>query len=418
MGGQTARSEKLRKRHARERAALEAEVGVGACGVPGCTDSRCTIRCGECHCGCGVRTNLAPQSSRRQKIVLGKPYLYVVGHNLRAPVLSPLEGGRLLEEARRARGLSQLALARLSGASAPTVSRLEGGVLGRVSAEKGRAIADALGCPVAALFTEDVPAPGDRPRRRPATAPRDRYDGSAAKRASEEARQYRSGRGLLTRGEAAAQLRVDPAQVTHYSKRGLLEPAERLDVGVLRANLFRKSDVDKHERDWARTLDEDGLRNYWLDPGKYVEQMKRQGYVARFAERHGVTEEAAEATYRDRAERRHHQVYIRRRGRPPANHYAEWIEQFSRAREALAREYQERVELGLLDDAERPPAKWHAALAVAERSYAQNPELWAGYPSAATDPHALHPDFARSAAQRVLEAVKEPAKPAKRISGV
>ena len=53
-----------------------------------------TIEYGYCHCGCGEKTRLAPQTDRQKGWIGGEPVRFVKGHNIRGsnnPYCRPLE---------------------------------------------------------------------------------------------------------------------------------------------------------------------------------------------------------------------------------------------------------------------------------------------------------------------------------------
>jgi hypothetical protein len=72
-----------RKRPEGSTSAWADTVPRGACGVPGCGNTRCSVRYGECHCGCAQPTQLATSSDRTRMTVSGEPRRYIAGHSLR-----------------------------------------------------------------------------------------------------------------------------------------------------------------------------------------------------------------------------------------------------------------------------------------------------------------------------------------------
>lgn len=48
---------------------------------PACTDDRCAVPDGLCHCGCGTVTRIAAKTEHGKARVKGRPYLYSRGHN-------------------------------------------------------------------------------------------------------------------------------------------------------------------------------------------------------------------------------------------------------------------------------------------------------------------------------------------------
>ena len=214
---------------------------------------------------------------------------------------------------------------------------------------------------------------------------------------------------LLDSDEVAERCGVSRVLVTaYYTDRGLLKGTKHVlgDAPVL---LYERSEVERFVKEWVRNGD--GRRRLWLeDPSMYVAHMKATGKLSALAASKGLTDDEAEAILRDRAEKRGVRLRRHRRGRRPAAgpapHHLEWAELYALLERELREEYEERHELGLLSEGEKPPSNYDIALAVAETDFAQSPERWAGYASSPSDPQALAPTLAPSARDRVWKAVK------------
>lgn len=53
------------------------------CDNPACQASDCSIPFAQCHCGCGLSTNLSPQDHNPRGYIKGVPFLYSCGHGSR-----------------------------------------------------------------------------------------------------------------------------------------------------------------------------------------------------------------------------------------------------------------------------------------------------------------------------------------------
>ncbi|MGH3032401.1 MAG: hypothetical protein ACRDNE_16890 [Gaiellaceae bacterium] len=211
---------------------------------------------------------------------------------------------------------------------------------------------------------------------------------------AEEAAAVHRAAGLLDASGVAELLGVHPSVVSVYRRLGL-EPAIEL-VGELRRPMYRPEDVDRFIR--ARVRSEDGRALLMFDPDHVTKVWRGHGWLSRFAERRGLTEDEAEAIVRLRVEKRR-PLLRHRRGRrratgPPA-HHLEWAEAFARMKVELEEEAREKAALGLPDG---PPTDWQVAAAVALHDAEAHPERWEYDPS--------DPRLERPAADRVLSAVK------------
>ena len=407
---------------AKRRAAWVSSVARGACGTPGCGDSDCRIRYGQCHCGCGEKAPCARQSERRRSYVKDEPHVFVAGHNGRFGTLRACEDGARLREAREERGITARQLALALGFGEGVISELEGIEGYGVSLERAEAVADALERPLEELFTAEVGPLESVGRRTCPPIPRpQRYDGRHFKEAEFRERQGKalasrwkeqrdaiSAAGALTVEEFAREVCVTPDTVRGYIEQGHL-PARRVD-GPGPGTWAIDTDPVEFEREWARSLSTDAKRRSWLNPDHAVKRWRSRGIVAKLAELKGLSEREAEAVLRERVKIRRESLMPRRRGRRPGSgppeYHLEWETKHRAALAELEEEFCLRRETGLLDEGERPPTNWQAALAVAEADFAQHPERWSNYARAPSDSLALHPDCAQPAANRVLMAIK------------
>ena len=159
-------------------------------------------------------------------------------------------------------------------------------------------------------------------------------------------------------------------------------------------------------REYARSLGEGRvgqMRAAWLDEESVVGRYSSLGWLDQFAERHGLNVNEAAAIVRDRIAERRKAVSKRRRGRrkseSPRPYHLEWAEAYGLQAQEMTEEYEQRRELELLEEGERPPTKMDIAAAVAFHDEAAHPDRWPNYSPS-------DPAYEHQAAMRVWNAVK------------
>jgi excisionase family DNA binding protein len=216
--------------------------------------------------------------------------------------------------------------------------------------------------------------------------------------------------GLIGVGELAERLGVGERTAWEYIDRGLV-PSKLISVeGALRPiRGITDAHAGRFVREWA--LGGDPRRRFWQNPDAVLARMERTGELTQFAGARGLSLAEARAVVRDRVERRRQLLARRRRGRKPAagppRRHIRWLQRFEELGKELRSEHRLREELGLVEG-EPVPRDWDVAEAVAEEDWLRHPEAWPRehYPASRHDPQALDRTSSRSAADRVLTAIK------------
>jgi transcriptional regulator with XRE-family HTH domain len=319
----------------------------------------------------------------------------------RPPGLRARAGGTALREARLARGLSQNELDHAAGCRGGRISSLEGIWDAGVSVEMAHRIAQVLNVPRDHLFTPDRPPEELRGKRtRPATPPRERYDGSYAMSpevreetrqrrhrgcdaAREAARRYCQVNALWTIQDAADFLRVDRVTVHHYLSTELLHVRETRSFGAYSLRLLSVRDVKRFGRDRYRAADR--RVHLFRDPAFVLEWALKRRYGLERAK-----ELAARARERERRYAR-----IRTGLHPAEERHRRWSEVWA----AKRRDYPDEEPNSLLGD-------------VALLDWQQHPEDWPRHkwPSRRSDLEDLDPNVRKAARERVQKALQSTAK--------
>jgi hypothetical protein len=249
---------KIAATKAKRHEAYKAKVARGECGTAGCDRPGCSVRDGDCHCGCGEKAPLAADDDRTRKYVRGEPRLYVQGHQRGGDTLMAAGNGELLLNALERADLSRIEVARRAKLGKGVVADLiglEGYRLGRELCER---IVDVLRdafeakrldsghVTLEALFTYERPADeppvGERARRkkrrRPAIPPNERGDGGHFRADADDLREFCDSNGLVTHERAADEILLIPrSTLSYFRERGRIA-AQRIQVGALRATVY------------------------------------------------------------------------------------------------------------------------------------------------------------------------------------
>jgi excisionase family DNA binding protein len=217
-------------------------------------------------------------------------------------------------------------------------------------------------------------------------------------------------RGLLGTTAAAERLVVCERRVVDYIEAGLLK-AERVNYpGALKPTYgIAPPELERFEREWARG--EDGRREYWLDPDRVAARGNGAGPMKTRELAH-IPDEHACAVVRgivaERAGRRRQRRKGRKKAAAPSARSQRWSEGFCKTKAERRAEYQQRLELELVEPGEAPPSDWQIAGAVAQADWQDHPEDWprSAYPPAPHDPDALDRRCEREATDRVWRAIK------------
>jgi hypothetical protein len=362
-------------------AALRARLlaAAGDCGSPACRAAACSVGEGMCHRpGCTNLASVAKQTHAGQSAVRGFPRLYCSSECQRRAFGRASKTNALEERARTdSKTVAQVALE--LGWNARTVSKYADALgLGTRFARTG-------GKGGTRLLTESDIL-GLRKVR-------------LARLQREEFHQRKIALGLRDLGEVAEALRVTPAMVHVYVRRGLLSPSATEVIAAVRYRLFADAEISRFKREWARGSA--ARRTRWQDPDFVVRRYRSRGHLELLSSKHNVDLEEAEALIRRRVELRAKELRQRRKGRKRAEHRQAWQAQYERLSRDLAHDYEERKVLGLLVAGEAPPSKWQICSAVAEHDFRTHPERWAGYACSPSDPGSLDRESERRAADRV-----------------
>lgn len=215
-------------------------------------------------------------------------------------------------------------------------------------------------------------------------------------------------RGLLSTRELAERWPgIGAHQVAVHVAEGRLDAEVVAVPGALRPVFgVTPEAADRFEREWARGGD--GRRRVMEDPEQMLARRERDGTIERHVDR-GLTREQARELVRGDALRRRQRFARRRRGRVRSTRPSErdllWLGRVEQLLAEQTADYEQRVEHGLGDHAEKP-SRWRVALTVAEEDWQQHRARWPDYPASPDDLDALDRRFARPAADRVFKAVE------------
>jgi excisionase family DNA binding protein len=217
--------------------------------------------------------------------------------------------------------------------------------------------------------------------------------------------------GLLGTAAAAAELGVVERRVIDYIYARRLH-AERVGFeGALKpAWGVSPAEVARFRREWARGGD--GRREASLRPDVAVRRAESDGRLRLFRES-GLTDEEARLIVRNKADRGARDVRKRRSGRKPAAAHPRWQTMLDELWDQRWAEYSADLAGGRLHEGDAAPSLVEVRAAVAERDWLEHVEDWprGQWPASPSDPEAMHPGYAKGAANRIRMGTKSPARP-------
>jgi len=217
------------------------------------------------------------------------------------------------------------------------------------------------------------------------------------------------GHTQLSSTDAAAYLHVGLGTIHVYVAKGLLTPAERIEVAGYGGRCmfaFSPAEVHRFQGWWARGEgSKDGRRLRWTDPDKTAAHHQAMGWLH---------QETDELILRARVEERQKRLANRRRGRhtqPPPEYHWHWLKRYLHHEMDLIAAYElDRAEA--VAAGEKPPkrpSRLDVCAAVALEDWPDHPERWSRDrypPDRPPNDDSMRPGDLPSAAKTVWAAVK------------